>query len=229
MKPKAVLFDLDGVLIDTMPLHARAWQAALRREGLSVDRSLIYACEGEPGHLTVERLLRNASNGHLPADSGKRILRYKEALFAASARHITVKPGWQQALRWLQAQLPLALVTGTSRHEVDRVVPKETLARFTAVITGDAVRRGKPHPEPYLTACRRLGVRPKDAIVIENAPYGIESARAAGAGHILALASSLPPSYLQAADEICLTPSALRKRLRELVIGSIRREYAGKR
>ena len=229
MKPKAVLFDLDGVLIDTMPLHARAWQAAFRRVGRSVDRALIYACEGEPGHLTVQRLLKNAPNGHLPADSAKKILRDKEALFAASARAITVKPGWQRSLRWLQSRLPLALVTGTSRREVDRVVPKETLARFTVIITGDAVRRGKPHPEPYLTACRRLGVRPRDAIVIENAPYGIESARSAGAGYILALASSLPSSYLQAADEICLTPSALRKRLQESVIGSMRREHAGKR
>jgi len=109
----------------------------------------------------------------------------------------------------------LGLVTGTSSREVRRVVPARTLAKFHAVITGDRVRHGKPHPEPYRRAVRSLRVRSRHTVVVENAPYGIRSARAAGIGLVVALASSLPPRFLREAH--CVVPSV--KRLCTLLDG----------
>jgi beta-phosphoglucomutase-like phosphatase (HAD superfamily) len=87
---------------------------------------------------------------------------------------------------------------------------------FDAVMTGDQVRRGKPHPEPYRRAMRMLGIRPRHAVVIENAPNGIRSARLAGAGLIVALASSLPRRFLSGASVIVGSPAALDAALRRL-------------
>ncbi len=218
--PKAVCFDLDGVLIDTMHLHADAWQAALKAVGLSVSRRLIYAWEGEPGRQTALRLISQARKGcaktHVNA-MALQVLADKEERFARLAVDVAVNRTWRDFLGKLAAShLPIALVTGTSSQEVQRVVPKAVLSSFDAVVTGDQVKHGKPHPEPYLTACKRLRVAPVQAIVVENAPYGIRSAKAAGIGLVIALASSLPASYLQEADVICDSGAAVRTLLQRL-------------
>jgi len=97
--------------------------------------------------------------------------------------------------------LVLSLVTGTARHEMLKILPGHVLAHFKIVITGSDVKIGKPHPEPYLLALKKLKIPAKDAVVIENAPFGIQSAKAAGL-RCLALETSLPRKYLNGADHI---------------------------
>ena len=195
----AVCFDLDGVLIHTMPLHAQAWQEALVPLGLRVSRREIYAWEGESGTVTAATLLRRgrrtASRQAIAA-----LLRRKERRFQQLARRVRVDPALTPWLHRLARRgIRLGLVTGTSSREVRRVVPKKILEGFDTVVTGDQVRQGKPHPEPYRTAFHRLRIRPHQAIVVENAPYGIRSARRAGAGLVIAIASSLPKRFLREA------------------------------
>ena len=122
-------------------------------------------------------------------------------------------PGARPFLRLLEnKEIELALVTGTARHEVMRILPKGLFSMFSVVVTGDEVKRGKPHPEPYNKAIKELGIKPKEAIVIENAPFGIYSAKRAGL-KCLALETSLPKSYLKDADFIFKGFKELRKKL----------------
>ncbi|MBI2104681.1 MAG: HAD family phosphatase [Candidatus Omnitrophica bacterium] len=193
-------FDFDGVLIDTMPLHARAWQEAAKPLGLGVSRRAIYEWEGESGIVTARKLL---SRRRLSQASAAALLRDKERRFQQLARRVRIKPALAALLGRLSRRgIRLGLVTGTSAGELRRVMPPALLARFHAVITGDEVRRGKPHPEPYLKALRRLRASPRRTIVIENAPYGIRSARRARVGVVIALASSLPPQFLREAHGV---------------------------
>ena len=92
-------------------------------------------------------------------------------------------------------------MTGTARHEVHQILPAEIFNLFEVVVCGTDVQNGKPHPEPYLKALKKLKIKAKDAIVIENAPFGIRSAKAAGI-NCLALETSLPKKFLKQADGI---------------------------
>ena len=93
----------------------------------------------------------------------------------------------------------LGLVTGTSRHEMEKILPRSLRALFEVSVTGDEVTQGKPYPEPFLKALAMLKLPAKCAVVIENAPFGIESAKRAGL-FCIALETSLPKSYLRQAD-----------------------------
>ena len=198
----AVCFDLDGVLIDTMPLHAQAWRQACQRFGLRAPRRFIYEREGEPGVVTA-RLLCSAQRKTFPRRQLSQLLSDKERIFSRLARGVKVNVHLLKLLERLsRCGVRLALVTGTSSGEVRRVVSTRTLRLFEVTVTGDRVRHGKPHPEPYHLAFQRLRIRPRQAIVVENAPYGIRSARRARAGLVVALASSLPRRYLREADMI---------------------------
>ena len=198
----AVCFDLDGVLIHTMPMHAAAWEETLKARGLRVSRRSIYEWEGESGTVTARRLLRR--HGRDVSDHAiAELLRDKERRFKRLAGRVRVDPPLETALAALSRRsVPFGLVTGTSSREVHRVVSRALLRAFRIVITGDCVRRGKPHPEPYRRAFHALGVQPAQAIVVENAPYGIRSARRASAGLVVALASSLPSRFLRDAHII---------------------------
>jgi beta-phosphoglucomutase len=187
------------VLIDTMPLHAKAWQTALASHGLRAAKRAIYEWEGEAGIVTARTLL--SQRGARPSDGEvSALLAAKERCFRKFARRVRMIPALVRLVQRLDRKgVRLALVTGTSSGEVRRIVPIAVRRRFSVIVTGDRVRRGKPHPEPYATAMRTLGVRPRATVVVENAPYGIRSARRAGAGFVIALASSLPRRFLHEA------------------------------
>ena len=95
----------------------------------------------------------------------------------------------------------MGLVTGTPMVELDKILPCDIRRLFDAVISGDSVKQGKPHPEPYLKAAAVLGLRPRQCLVVENAPLGIESAKKAGMSCV-AVTTSLPKEYLKKADII---------------------------
>lgn len=189
---------MDGVITNTMPFHYRAWRRIFKNEGLDVMKCEIYLREGQPGSVTIREIF--AEHG-LPCDEAraKKILAEKERLFKNTVKRRFI-PGARAFIHFLKAKgFLLALVTGTARHEVNRILPRSLIKDFDATITGDEVKRGKPHPEPYLRALKKLGIGAKDALVIENAPFGIESARRARI-KCVALETSLPKTYLKAAD-----------------------------
>jgi len=208
-KCKAVLFDMDGVIVHTMPDHFRAWQKVLESIGIQVDEFEIYAREGEPGMVTLSELLAKYGK-KLPQEQMRRLVQWKESLFKqiASPRLFS---GVEDFISQLKNQgYRLALVTGTSKNEVDSILPSRVADPFEVVITPELVSRGKPAPDPYLAALDKLGLKPDEALVIENAPYGIRSAKGAGLVCI-AVATSLPREYLQDADLIFDSIEEVRK------------------
>jgi len=200
VKTKAVIFDMDGVITDTMPYHFKVWKKIFLNHGITVSHEDIYSREGQKGAESLRELFEQ--NGK-PFDSqfAKNILIQKERMFKKVFKRKFIIGSRSILKKLSNSKFKLALVTGTSRHEAKRLLPKEIFGTFEVTVCGCDVANGKPHPEPYLKALKALGVSPKDAVVIENAPFGIRSAKAAGI-RCVAIATSLPRPYLKQADHI---------------------------
>ena len=211
---QAFLFDMDGVITDSMPYHYEAWRRTFEGFGISVSREEILKREGEQGLVTLETIL-SREGLQLPPEEKKKALEDKEAVFRSLACP-TLFPGAEAIVKALREQgKRLALVTGTSRQEAETNLPPSLISCFDVLISGDMVTKGKPHPEPYLTALQRLHASAEDSLVIENAPYGIQSAKGAGL-QCIAVTTSLPAEYLHEADK---TVQNLEE-LRSLLFGS---------
>ena len=212
LRLKAVILDMDGVVTNTMPDHFLAWQTVLKEEGLHVTHLDIYRREGQRGIMSVKEMFELYKKPYT-LKKIQRILKRKEKLFKRIVKTRFI-PGARGFLRFLHSrQVQLALVTGTSRHEMHKILPDYLYNLFAVVITGSDVKKGKPHPEPYQKAIKLLQVRSKKVVVIENAPLGIQSAKAAGLT-CYAIETSLPESYLRQADKIFLSIKDLQKNLK---------------
>jgi HAD superfamily hydrolase (TIGR01509 family) len=177
--PAAVLFDLDGTLVDTEPYWMAEEQALARAFGGTWSTEQAVSCVGNP--LPV-------SAGRLHAEAGVRlpVEEIVDRLLDGVVAKVRAEVPWQAGARELLAALaaagiPSALVTMSYRRLADAAIDDLPAGTFAAVVTGDEVRNGKPHPEPYLTAAARLGVDPRRCLVVEDSPNGIRSGLAAGA------------------------------------------------
>lgn len=194
---KGILFDLDGVLVDTMKHHDEAWRKAIGKYGLQISREEIYRREGEKGSVTASELLRLA--GLSPSvDAVRQLIREKGEIFKASIK-INLFPEALSCIEYCRKKYRLGLVTGSFLPEVKASLDVPFLESFEVIVTADDVHQGKPHPEPYLLALEKLKLKASEAIVIENAPYGIQAAKAASLVCI-ALTTSLSAQYLSEAD-----------------------------
>lgn len=211
LKVKAVIFDMDGVITNTMPFHFAAWKKIFSKEGLKVTDRQIYLREGQPGIVTIKEIFSEAGRTFNKKEA-RRILSQKEDHFKKIVKKRFI-PGSRPFLRLLKNRgIELALVTGTARHEVRRILPKSLFDMFSVVVTGDEVKKGKPHPEPYNKAVRKLAVTPQETAVIENAPFGVDSAKRAGL-KCLAIETSLSKSYLKGADFVFAGFKDLQKKM----------------
>lgn len=209
-KVRAVVFDMDGVITDTMSYHMRAWRKVLASHGLSVMKNDIYRREGQKGINSLEEIFKDYRKP-FDLNLGKKILLEKEELFKTIVKKRFIA-GSRSFLKDLKRRgFKLALVTGTARHEVHKTLPEEIYDLFDAVVCGCDVRNGKPHPEPYLTALKKLKLKPAQAVVIENAPFGIQSSKAAGM-RCLGLETSLPKEFLKQADAVFESFANIKKR-----------------
>lgn len=196
----AVILDMDGVITNTMPDHYRCWKVILDKIGIPVTRHDVYCREGQRG---IHSVMELAAQYGIPINAGRahEILKAKETCFKKILR-VRFIPGVRTFLKRLHKNnFRLALVTGTSRHEMYRILPASLRQLFSVIITGSDVRRGKPHPEPYLQSLKKLGLKANEAVVIENAPFGVQSAKRAGL-QCLAIETSLPRKYLKEADAV---------------------------
>jgi HAD superfamily hydrolase (TIGR01509 family) len=175
----AVIFDMDGVLVDSEPLHLRATQAALGTRGPSYterdNQSFFGATDAD-----LLRLLRIIFN--LP-DTTAALVEAKTAHLITMIRtEGLLRPGVPVVpLTLRQAGLPLALATASRRPVIQAVLERVGLDRaFGAVVSGDEVARGKPAPDGFLMAARRLAVEPEQCLVVEDSRNGVLAAKAAG-------------------------------------------------
>lgn len=197
---KAVIFDMDGVITDTMPYHFRAWKKTFIDEGIPATKYEIYRREGQKGIVSVQEIFAEYGKP-FSLELGREILARKEILFKKIVRRRFIV-GARSFVRLLTGKrIPLALVTGTSRHEVEKTLPRALLKSFSVIVSGTDVKNGKPHPEPYRKAIKALNVSKREVVVIENAPFGIRSAKAAELA-CFAIETSLPKKYLRQADHV---------------------------
>lgn len=196
----AIILDMDGVITNTMPDHFHSWKVILHKTGIPVTHYDVYCREGQRGIHSVREL--TAQYGK-PVDDRQahKILKKKEVYFRKIVRLRFILGARTFLKRLYRDNFRLALVTGTSHHEMCRILPGSIRRMFSVIVTGSDVRHGKPHPEPYLKSLKRLKLKASEAVVIENAPFGIRSAKRAGL-RCLALETSLPRKYLREADAV---------------------------
>ncbi len=193
----AVLWDLDGVLVDSTRFHYEAYRRLLSESGrdLGFDEFRnLFGLRNEP---ILRRLF-----GELPPQEVERLAQRKEELFRELiAGNVEALPGAAGLVRRLREEgLSLAIVSSTPRANIELILGSLGLAgAFAAVVGAEDASRGKPHPEGFLTAAERLGVPPADCVVLEDAPEGIEGAKAAGM-RCIGVATTRPPERLSEAD-----------------------------
>ena len=197
---RAIILDMDGVITNTMPDHFRSWKVILHRIGVPVTHYDVYSREGQRGIHSVRELTTQYGK---PVDERQahKILEEKEIYFKKIVRLRFILGARTFLKRLHKNNFRLALVTGTSHHEMRRILPASIRQLFTVIVTGSDVHHGKPHPEPYLKSLKKLDLKVNEAVVIENAPFGIQSAKRAGL-RCLALETSLQRKYLKEADAI---------------------------
>ncbi len=177
---RAVLWDMDGTLIDSMPYHVEAWTEVLEPLGYHFAPEQLLKTFG----LRNEEIVRDHLKLDRPQAELQRLLEEKEERYRrlASERGLALLPG---ARRWLDdlkaADWPQAVVSSAPRLNMAAVLQGIQLGDFMdTIVCAEDVERGKPYPDPFLLAADRLGLRPQRCIVVEDAPAGLEGARRAG-------------------------------------------------
>lgn len=179
---KAALIDMDGVLYDSMPLHCQAWEMALKEAGLEIPGEEIYLYEGMTGVETVQLLFGREKGIHVPEEEALKIYARKADIFN-SLGNTSPMPGADRMLNaLLDAGVTPVLVTGSSQSSLLSRLDEDYPGVFAPDmrVTAQDVKRGKPDPEPYLKGLELSGVRPEEAMVIENAPLGVRAGKGAG-------------------------------------------------
>lgn len=198
MPIKAVLFDMDGVLYDSMPNHAKAWSTVVTEFGLSMSPHEAYLHEGRTGHGTINILAQRHWGRNATTEEMERIYAAKSALFNTCPEPQPM-PGAAQLLQSIRSLgLTIVLVTGSAQHSLLTRLAHDFPGIFSAerMVTAFDVKHGKPHPEPYLMGLEKAGVQASEAIVVENAPLGVEAAHAAGIFTIAVNTGPLDPNVL---------------------------------
>ena len=191
---------MDGVITNTMPYHFDAWLRIFKTAGIKVDCYDVYKREGQDGLSSIKEIFKER-NIKFNLKQAKSLLRRKEALFKQTVKIKFIKGSRPFIRKLKQRKLRLGLVTGTSRREMEKILTPRLRGLFDVIVTGDEVWKSKPHPQPFLKAVKMLKLNRRQIIVIENAPFGIQSAKKAGL-YCIALETSLPRQYLNGADII---------------------------
>lgn len=176
--PHAVLWDMDGTLVDTEPYWIDAEYDIVEAHGGTWSHEHAKALVGSDLLDSGEYIRRHGGVDRSPAEIVEMLL---DRVVARVRQQIPWRPGARELLGAVRsADIDTALVTMSWKRFSDEVVACLPTGSFTVSVTGDEVTRGKPHPEPYLLAAERLGVRPQDCVAIEDSPTGTRSALAAG-------------------------------------------------
>ncbi len=174
---RGLIFDCDGTLADTMPLHWRAWQTIIHRHGLDFSERQFYSLGGIPSRDIIQALSRQqgVDLDHLA------IAREKEETYLPLIEQVEPINAIVGIVRANHGARPMAVASGGTHRVIERVLEHLDLRRFfAAVVTSEDVVRQKPAPDIFLEAARRIGVAPADCLAYEDTDLGMESIRSAG-------------------------------------------------
>jgi len=189
---KAVIFDVDGVLIDSGSLH---WLAYCEAIGRGIDKMDILLREG----MTAGEIIGEIAG--LKGNELKKAVKRKHEAFSKLRGGARPSPKALDVVMKLKENgLKVAMATGTIRENVNAWFGKDEKL-FDVIVAAEDTSKAKPNPEPYLMAAKKLGVPAEECVVVENAPLGIKAAKAAGM-RCIAITSTLPAEYLKEADVI---------------------------
>ncbi|HLF98007.1 MAG TPA: HAD family phosphatase [Methylococcaceae bacterium] len=188
----AVIFDLDGLVLDTEAGYRTAWRRAAAESGVDLDEDFFWALSGQEAGAVSQALTAVLGEDTTP-----------ERFWTRAARHwrehldihgIAVRPGFYELMGWLrERRIPCALATNSQRRYALECLGVAGLGdTFAHLVTRDQVERGKPAPDVYLAAAAHLGVAPARCLALEDSPTGLASARAAGMRCILVPGAPLP-------------------------------------
>ena len=206
---KAVLFDMDGVLFNSMPNHASSWHKVMERMGFGLSEQEAYMHEGRTGADTINIISRR-ERGHDATDEEIK------AIYAAKSEEFNKcppaerMPGAWEVLQKIKADgLTRMVVTGSGQVSLLDRLNKNFPGIFQKelMVTAFDIKYGKPNPDPYLMALEKAGLQPNEAIVIENAPLGVQAGVAAGIFTIAVNTGPLPDQVLWDAGANLLFPS----------------------
>ena len=208
---KAVIFDMDGVLVDSMPYHAEAWKQAFSTVGIHIDRRDIYELEGSNHRQIVEIIFRRFNR--TPAEKDIQELNRRKIAIFNRIEHSKPFDGIKELLASLKQKYKLAVVSGSNRETVQDLINRFFPNTFDVIIDGDDSGESKPSPEPYLKAVEKLGIAAEHCVVVENAPLGIRAAKSAGL-RCIAIPTYLEKEKLKESDVIAESHRELGKYLR---------------
>lgn len=210
---QAFFFDMDGVLFDSMPGHAVAWVKAVERFGLSMTGEEVYMNEGRTGAGTINALTQRTWGRDATEQEIKDIYAAKSEEFNRyfeEKGEAPVMDGVKDVLENVRARgFMRVIVTGSGQLSLLDNLNRHFPGMFTRelMVTAFDVKQGKPYPEPYLMALKKAGLKANEAIVIENAPLGVQAAHAAGIFTIAVNTGPLPDSALWEAGADLVFPN----------------------
>jgi HAD superfamily hydrolase (TIGR01509 family) len=174
---RAYLFDCDGTVVDSMPLHYIAWKQALGEWGCTLDEDLFYSWGGKTP-VEIIAALNQMRDLKMPVDA---VAERKENLYYSLLPELKPVPEVLEHIDAQQGRIPFAVVSGSSRESIVKsLTAVGLLDRFAILVGSDDYARSKPAPDAFLTAAARLNVAPKDCLVFEDTDMGIQAATAAG-------------------------------------------------
>jgi len=179
---------MDGVLIDAMPFHAEAFQKAFREiVKIDIDKRNVFLLEGMPGPLLIREIFKRNNLESPDEKLVENISNRKKGLFEELQR-AGAFPGVKELIESLNCKNCLtAVVSGASRKEVESLLEQNNLSKFDLIISSEDLEEGKPNPQPFIMALSKLKLNPSEALVVENAPLGVESAVKANIEYIVTL------------------------------------------
>ena len=208
---KAILFDMDGVIYDSMGANALAWHEAMSSVGAKSTLEDFYLFEGRTGSAIIDILFERSFGRKATENEKKEIYQTKVNLFD-KMQPDGAKPmdGIKEVLAIVkETGLIPVIVTGSGQQSMFDRLEQHFPAVYDKekIVTAYDVKHGKPHPEPYLTGMEKAGITPEEAIVVENAPLGVKAAKAAGIFTIAVNTGPLANRKLQEAGADLVFPS----------------------
>lgn len=197
---KNIFFDLDGVILDSMPYHAKAWIEATKEYGVEFSVEDVYENEGSIEFSLIAELFKKKGK-EIKEEVFLEILKKQKEIFLKKYSKL-IKPfdGIEEILKELKDKNKnLALVTSSDKEIIDSDLPQRIQNYFDVIITADKISKRKPHPQPYQKALELLNAKIEESIAVENSPTGILSAKTAGL-KCIAITTTLPKEKLQLAD-----------------------------